>query len=192
MKMSRLPYLPIAAAFLSLLFTGCPKQDNLSPSDTIVGHRQGAYQQDFFPSTDVYEDSLAPRSISLFEGNNFDASGKPRASNLLASVYFEFDQSSIGAKERDKLSDVAKKLRENPQARLLVTGHCSWHGTREYNLALGDRRARSVKTYLQQIGVNPSRIETLSRGSLDALEANHKGSISETIKDRRGDVVLIN
>jgi len=192
MKNSRLPFLPLVIALLSLLFAGCPKQHELSPSDTVVGHRYGGgYHSDFFTGSELYDDNLSPRDISLAEGGAFDSSGRPLASNVMASVYFGFDKSSIDASERNKLTDAAKKLQANPQARLLITGHCSWHGTREYNLALGDRRARSVKNYLQQIGVNASQIETLSRGSLDALEANSKGSVSETSRDRRGDVILV-
>ena len=78
------------------------------------------------------------------------------------------------------------RLADNPEKNLVLVGHCDWRGTAEYNLGLGDRRANSVKKYLESMGVDGKRLETLSKGSTDAKQG---GGESEWQKDRRVDFV---
>ncbi|HWZ95781.1 MAG TPA: OmpA family protein [Opitutaceae bacterium] len=104
---------------------------------------------------------------------------------LLPSVYFDLDQSAIKPGERSKLADAAKYLKDNPTKKLLLEGHCDWRGTDEYNLSLGDRRAQSVKKYLIKAGVDESRLETLSKGSLEAIK---NGTADQMGHDRRVDL----
>lgn len=105
-----------------------------------------------------------------------------------ASVYFDFDRSYIRETERSVLNDTAKYLLQNPSQRVLIEGHCDWKGTTDYNLALGDRRANSVKSYLVELGVTPSLIEILSKGDLDAVEGADDAARQ---LDRRADIILI-
>jgi peptidoglycan-associated lipoprotein len=104
---------------------------------------------------------------------------------LLPSVYFDLDQSAIKPGERPKLVDAVKYLKDNPTKKLLLEGHCDWRGTDEYNLSLGDRRARGVKNYLVKAGIEADRLETLSKGS---LEATKNGTEDQMAHDRRVDL----
>jgi peptidoglycan-associated lipoprotein len=104
---------------------------------------------------------------------------------LLPSVYFDFDQSAIKPGERSKLADAVKYLNDNPTKKLLLEGHCDWRGTDEYNLSLGDRRAQGVKNYLVKAGVDAGRLETLSKGSLEAIKS---GTAEQMDHDRRVDL----
>jgi peptidoglycan-associated lipoprotein len=104
------------------------------------------------------------------------------------SVYFDYDRSYIRESERSKLNDTAKFLLQNLAQKILVEGHCDWKGTTDYNLALGDRRANSVKSYLVELGVAPSKVEILSKGDLDSVEG---ADDSGRQLDRRGDIILI-
>ena len=79
-------------------------------------------------------------------------------------VFFELDSSSLTAEGRQTLSVQADFLRANPAQRIVIEGHADERGTREYNLALGDRRATAAKTYLVALGISPDRIETISYG----------------------------
>lgn len=106
----------------------------------------------------------------------------------LPSVYFDFDSSSISASERSKLQEAAAYLEANPGDHLLIEGHCDWYGTSEYNLALGDRRAASASDYLGTLGITPLRINTLSKGSLEATSGLSK---SESSEDRRADLIIL-
>ena len=80
------------------------------------------------------------------------------------SVYFDFNKFSIRADARNVLKRQAVWLKSNPSVTLSVEGHCDERGTREFNLALGERRANSVKDYLVTMGINPVRIKTISYG----------------------------
>ncbi len=109
-------------------------------------------------------------------------------SDVLPSVYFGFDSSSVAASERLKLQEAAEYLEQNLEDRLLVEGHCDWYGTSEYNLALGDRRATSVGDYLSTLGITPERIEKLSKGSLEATADLSK---ELSLKNRRADLIVL-
>ena len=84
--------------------------------------------------------------------------------NVGDRVLFDLDKAVLTASGQRTLERQAAWLSQYPGVSILVEGHCDERGTREYNLALGDRRATSAKNYLVQLGVNPNRIETLSYG----------------------------
>lgn len=79
-------------------------------------------------------------------------------------VFFGYDRYDLSAEARTTLERQALWLRKYPSVTVTVEGHCDDRGTREYNLALGERRASSVKDYLTALGVDPSRITTISYG----------------------------
>ncbi|MEM1106315.1 MAG: peptidoglycan-associated lipoprotein Pal [Pseudomonadota bacterium] len=84
--------------------------------------------------------------------------------NVGERVYFDLDQSRLDADDREILMRQAAWLQSYGQTRILVAGNCDERGTREYNLALGERRAAVVKDFLVSQGVDPARIETISYG----------------------------
>ena len=79
-------------------------------------------------------------------------------------VFFGFDRSDLSPQARNTLDQQAQWLQTYSQVTILVEGHADERGTREYNLALGDRRATAVRNYLVAQGVDPSRIRTISYG----------------------------
>lgn len=79
-------------------------------------------------------------------------------------IHFDFDSSAIRTDAQKILMDKAEWLSENPGVSILIEGHCDDRGTNEYNLALGDRRATSVKNFLVDLGVGAERLYTISYG----------------------------
>ncbi len=79
-------------------------------------------------------------------------------------IYFEFDKSSLTPAAQDNLLRKAEWLRNNPDVTATIEGHCDERGTNEYNLALGDRRAESAKAFLVDLGIDASRLTTISYG----------------------------
>lgn len=79
-------------------------------------------------------------------------------------VFFDYDQYNIRADQRGTVEALAAWLDTNPSVTLTVEGHADERGTREYNLALGERRANSVRDYLVALGINPARLSTVSYG----------------------------
>ena len=86
-------------------------------------------------------------------------------------IYFEYDKSRLLPAAREVLKKKAQWLRDNPEAIALIEGHCDERGTNEYNLALGERRARSAKTYLTDLGISSSRLTTISYGEERPLDS---------------------
>jgi peptidoglycan-associated lipoprotein len=82
----------------------------------------------------------------------------------MRKVYFEFDKSRLTDEAKAILQDNAQWLRDNPDIRVQIEGHCDERGTIEYNLALGERRAMSVRNYLVSLGIDPNRLYTISYG----------------------------
>jgi len=84
---------------------------------------------------------------------------------ILSSIYFDYDESELRADQMATLNENGRKLREyQPEDNVLVEGHCDERGTVEYNLALGERRASAVKSFLTDGGVAEARLETISNG----------------------------
>jgi peptidoglycan-associated lipoprotein len=117
-----------------------------------------------------------------------DAVGTPGDENhsVVEPIYFALDRFAVAQAERAKLQAAVKWLKDNEGKNLVLIGHCDWRGTAEYNLGLGDRRSNAVKKFLESLGVDSKRLETLSKGSTDAKQA---GGESEWQKDRRVDFV---
>ena len=103
-------------------------------------------------------------------------------------VYFGLDRYDLTPGSQATLRRQAEFLKQFPDKRVVIEGHCDERGTREYNLALGARRASSVKRYLQVLGVDPNRIRTISYGKENP--ANPASNESAWAANRRGVTVL--
>lgn len=84
--------------------------------------------------------------------------------NVGDRIFFDFDKSDLRPDAIDQLNRQADFLKGNGSITVAIEGHCDERGTREYNLALGDRRAASAKQYLESVGVDGGRMETISYG----------------------------
>ena len=87
-----------------------------------------------------------------------------RANVALKQIFFAFDKADIRPDDAQTLAASAAYLKANPNQLLLIEGHCDERGTSEYNLALGERRAKAAMTFLVSNGVEASRITTISYG----------------------------
>ena len=79
-------------------------------------------------------------------------------------VFFQYDSAELRPDARTTLDALASQIQEQPQCRFVVEGHCDERGTREYNLALGEKRASVVVSYLAALGIDPTRMQTSSYG----------------------------
>lgn len=175
-----------------VLLGGCAQKYNPSPIDTVLGSSASKNRSDFVDTikpTDSMD--LHQEGLSLRDGGTLDKDFKGDFNKLttISTIYFKFDAASIEANERSKLQTLSELLKSNINQKIIVIGHCDVYGTPDYNLSLGWRRAESVSKYLETLGVSKSRIETLSRGSLDATM---EGSKELTASDRRCDIKYTN
>ncbi len=113
--------------------------------------------------SDVEDASSAEATtVSVDSTSATDSSRDPEA-GLNSVFYFEFDKSSLTAETQRDLDAYARALRESPR-NIRLEGHADERGTREYNIALGERRAKAVADYLMNSGVSAGNIETISYG----------------------------
>ena len=143
----------LLAATLGLTLAGCSKKrpEVLPPAPVDNGAYAGA--------------PLPPQGGGSVGGEVLPGSDADfRRSVQSNTVNFGLDQVDIDATARGILDGQAAWLARFPQVRITVEGHCDERGTREYNLALGDRRANAAKNYLAAKGVDAGRITTISYG----------------------------
>lgn len=112
----------------------------------------------------------------------------PVADSSLETVYFDFDKSDLRQDARNVLSKNAEVLlKAKPNAKIQIEGHCDERGSSEYNLALGDRRAKSSLQYLITLGVKADRLSTISYGKeKPAVQGNDEAAWA---KNRRAEFV---
>lgn len=105
----------------------------------------------------------------------FDANGNPYVPGtqrlLETTFYFEYDRSVLKPESLSALEMHAETLRTHPDRKIVIEGHADERGTREYNLALGERRADAVRAFLLAAGVTPRQIQTVSYGEERPEEA---------------------
>ena len=134
-------------------------------------------------------------SDDTFFGNNMGDVSNPTSPAYFQQaigdrVFFAIDQSSLSPEGMDLLNSQATWLMTNGDYEIIVEGHADEQGTRDYNVALGARRANSVKEYLNSLGVAASRIQTVSYGKERPIEICSKESCYSV--NRRAVTVLSN
>ena len=101
---------------------------------------------------------------------------KPKAAKAtegLQRVHFDFDRSNIKAEYEPVLKGNAAWMQANSGSKVTVEGHCDERGSVEYNIALGDRRANSAKSYMTKLGIPDNRLSTISYGKERPLRTEH-------------------
>ncbi len=127
------------------------------------------------------EKSMVAKKTPGIEGTVFESS-------LLKDVYFDFDQYDIRPGDAETLKQNVALLAKYPNVKIQIEGHCDERGTSEYNLALGERRANSVKKFLVSLGVAESRISAISYGEEKPADPAHNEEA--WAKNRRAHFVI--
>lgn len=117
------------------------------------------------------------------EGDLISEDGQP----ISRVFYFDFDRSELRPEARTQLSQHARYLRDNASARVVIYGHSDERGTREYNLALGERRGAAVRSYLQSLGVANRQMSVVSYG--EERPVNPASNESAWALNRRAELV---
>jgi len=154
----------VASLLIAFVLAGCAGEKAVKPAS---GDKGAAPTQ-----TTPAGDKFGPSGAALS-----DREMQKRA-DLLSQrrVHFAFDSSAIDAEARAIIEAHAAHLVANPQLRLTLEGNCDERGTREYNLALGERRAQSVERLMKVLGVAGNRIKTVSYGEEKPLCQEHNES----------------
>jgi peptidoglycan-associated lipoprotein len=119
------------------------------------------------PATEAPPEAPPPAGSEyapVTQSNIIPGSAEDLRVNVGDTVHFDYDRYQLREQDRSILQRQAVWLQKYPQVRVSIEGHCDERGTREYNLALGARRANAVKEYLVSLGVSSGRVETISYG----------------------------
>jgi len=100
------------------------------------------------------------------------------------NVFFGFDDATLTRQAREILAQKAEWLRSHPDVEVVIEGHCDERGTKEYNMALGQRRAQSIKNFLVNAGIDADRLNTISYG--EERPADPRNNEEAWAKNRRG------
>lgn len=111
-----------------------------------------------------------------------------RPSYSYRDIHFDFDRYNLKPEEIEILSQHARQLKQNPNTKVLIEGHCDERGTIEYNLALGERRSNSVKNFLIKYGIGSDRLSTISYGKERPIDPAHNPEA--WAKNRRAALVI--
>ena len=135
----------------------------------------------------VTEESVRESSIATVEVSTSETfETKTTAVSTSATIYFDYDKYNLTSRSIQTLRGVISAMNDNESLTLVVEGHADERGTREYNLALGQRRAESVADYLESRGVNRSRLVIKSYGEeMPAISASNENAWS---KNRRVEI----
>ena len=106
----------------------------------------------------------------------------------LQPIHFDFDKYNLRGGDREILNQNAQMLKEYPRSKIRIEGNCDERGTVEYNLALGEKRARAARDYLINLGIDPDRINIITYGK---ERANHCYNEECWQKDRRDDFMIV-
>ena len=138
-----------------------------------------------------YDGQTAPASGSGAQSYGFDADGNPFVPGtnqpLTRVFYFDYDQSQLSQSDLTALEMHGEILRNNPERAIVVEGHADERGSREYNLALGERRANAIRSFLTAAGVASTQIESVSYGKEKPKNPGHDESA--WAENRRADIV---
>jgi peptidoglycan-associated lipoprotein len=158
MKKTMIVFLVLTFACASLLvIASCAKKvgtvEPTQPPPSTMGPAQApAPEQPTpqpMPGPKTGEEGMLKEAMAAFEST---------------SIYFDFDKSDIKAEAKPVLEKKAEFLRANPSFKVRIEGNCDERGTKEYNMALGDRRAKAAMKYLNALGISADRISTISYG----------------------------
>ena len=163
----------IIPALLAVLITGCSSTPDADQNGAPVESRDNG--------------------IATVDANNLDGRGLPREltdpKSILSkrSVYFDYDKYDVKAEYKDLVAAHAKFLTNNRKFKMLVQGNTDERGSREYNLALGQKRADSIKKMLTLLGAGEDQVESVSLG--EEKPKNEGADDAAWAENRRGDML---
>ena len=154
-----------AIILILLIFAiGCTKTKYVKPTEQPAEPAEETIIEETM-KPEVEEEVIEEAAIAREERVVEEAlSPEEKAKSIFRDVLFDYDKYSIRPGERPTLDAVSSFLNENMGLNVIVEGHCDERGTNEYNLALGEKRAKSTKKYLVSLGVSPSRVIIVTYG----------------------------
>ncbi|QNX09504.1 peptidoglycan-associated lipoprotein Pal [Acinetobacter seifertii] len=167
--MKSIKYLAFPLLSVALVMTGCASR---KPATTA---NAGTTNPSTVNTTGLSEDA-ALNAQNLAGASSKGVTEANKSALAKRVVHFDYDSSDLSAEDYQTLQAHAQFLMANANSKVALTGHTDERGTREYNMALGERRAKAVQSYLITNGVNPQQLEAVSYGKEAPVNPGHDES----------------
>ncbi len=175
------------AVFVCLVFlsaAGCAKNDMVK-KDEMVPRAAVTRQAESTPSKPAQPDG----SLEDRQAREIPAPTDEQLKSSMDSIYFNFDSTGLDSAGRDSLAGTYRYLRSKPDVKVRIEGNCDERGSAEYNLALGEKRAKVARKYLTAMGIAGNRLSTISYGKEKPADPSHNEDAWK--KNRRDDFVVV-
>jgi peptidoglycan-associated lipoprotein len=185
--MRRLNVVLIPAGIVLMFLFACSKPIVSSgPSTSYESEAQRTGSEGTGQSSTISEESLGSEGA----GSSLSPEQAAEARKVFENedIYFDYDSALLTPQAQEILREKARYMKENPGTNVIIEGHCDERGTNEYNLALGEQRAKMTKEFLVALGVSASRIKTVSYGEERPLDRSN--TEQAWAKNRRAHFVI--
>jgi len=169
-----LPLVVLLALVLAL--GGCGKKNEEVKTNLEA---QASEREEGVENVDLQEGSFGGEKVGGEETQSEDLEAQEEAAQpavVLQDVFFDYDKYDLSDEARERLNQDGRLLRQNTKGVLVLEGHCDERGTVQYNLALGEKRAKEVKEYLANLGIDATRIKIVSYGKERPFALGHDES----------------
>lgn len=191
--MRKMLILLIIAIPALLAFTACTKPIVSSGPSGSAAYESEAQRQaggsGAGSTGDISEESLGGSGSGESTALSPSEAAAAREAFENEDIYFEYDSALLTPQAQDILRSKAQYMKNNPGVQIIIEGHCDERGTNEYNLALGEQRARTTQQYLVALGISVSRITTVSYGEERPADDGH--SEDSWVKNRRAHFLIV-
>jgi len=159
-----------------------------APSGELSGFSSNPSEERLAQSPGGFATSLSPSDASVRRRAELTKEEKAALEAGLQDVFFGYDQWTMSTVGMESLNHDASYLKEHPGAVLKIEGHCDERGTTDYNMVLGDKRAKAARAYLIEAGVSPKQVSIVSFGKERPFCFDHEESCYQ--QNRRGHMLL--
>ena len=192
--LKRVPLYVVALFSVAMFMTaGCATQDVAKKDEGLVPAPVAKRADQTMPKITPPQQAVTAPATQIVPAAAAqpaqDASSTSQLQAALEKIYFDFDSSDLSDSARGTLTKNVAALKKESSAKIRIEGNCDESGSAEYNLALGERRAKSAQQYLIALGVKPDRLSTVSYGK--EKPAVQGGDEAAGTKNRRDEFVVV-
>ena len=163
----------LVLCFSIMITAGCAKK-SVVKEQSVTGEQKAAVAEttkEVAKKEGTVKEEPVTREVSRVEEETIKEKAAPV--EMFKDINFDFDKFSLRPEAREILKQHADYLAKNKDVNVTIEGHCDEKGTSEYNLALGERRAKEALKYLKELGVSAKRMKTVSYGKEKPLDPGH-------------------
>lgn len=185
----------LVLCFAALVAGGCAKKEMVKKEEAVPAVQPTAPPQPVTPKPEVPPEQAkppiteTPAAEAPVQQEVPKEVGAAEVQKELQKIYFDFDSAGLSDQARNTLTQNAGVLSKNPSIKLRIEGNCDERGSDDYNLALGERRAKAAKDYLVNLGVKSDRLSVISYGKEKPVDPGHDEAA--WAKNRRDEFVIV-